>query len=330
MRTVGYLEQVKNFRLFVKHVGDVRTIRALYESHGDGFSLFGGAATCSHAGVTELMKQEPRKVPWFYGPIQEREDYFSAGYMPFLQKGDDHTARRASIFRRVDAALSHLDELDALLDQDSNVDRCMARYLFKHLGHSELSDAEFEDLAYYRKWAAPMVLLPAWFRRSAMMLQHGKLIPIRDRFRAKLTQAGVEFPDSTFDMLWFNTATLGFYPTKAIETLQAQPRLVEEIRSESSAPPLTRKKSQALIHEMLRIHSKIASVNYEVDGEVKIAVIATATVDPVRYERPLEVDLSRDHSDAVSFAGPSPTRSCPGASLAPAMMACAVARHLRR
>ncbi len=249
--------------------------------------------------------------------------------MPFLQKGADHTARRESIFRRVEAALAHLDELDGLLDKDANVDRCMARYLFKHLGHVDLSDAEFEDLSFYRKWAAPLVLVPVWRRRSVLRGKHAQLVSIRDRFREKLIGGGVEFPDSTFDVLWFNTATLGFYPTKAVETLRADPRLAEEVRPEARLAPLDRKKCQALIHEMLRLHSKIASVNYEVDGEAKIAVIATATVDPKRYARPLEVDLGRDHSDAVSFAGPSPSRSCPGAALAPAMMACAVARHLR-
>jgi hypothetical protein len=51
--------------------------------------------------------------------------------------------------------------------------------------------------------------------------------------------------------------------------------------------------------------------------------------DPKRYHRPLEVDLNRDNSDTLAFAGTAPTRKCPADLFAPDLMATVVAQRVR-
>lgn len=329
MHTVGRWEQFRNLRLFLGHVRNVGTLRGIHQKKGEGFSLFGGTAVCSHANVRDLMAREPEKVDWFYGPMEDRGDYFAPTYLPFLQKGANHTERRDHISGRVRTAEQNLAELDGLLDADADPERALNRFLFRRLAGIELTDDEHARIVDYRKWAAPLSLLPKWVRLTAFGRHHRRVLASRAVFLDRFAAVGLPFAENYFDVLWFNTATLGFYPGKALEALAADPALHVLVAPEATMPVGQRPKTRALIHEMLRIHSRIASVNYRVDNEVKIAVIATATVDPVRYPRPLEIDLGRDHSDAVSFAGPSPTRSCPGQNLAPEMMAAVVASALR-
>lgn len=330
MRPIGALEQLKNFRVFIGHVGDVNTLRKMREQMGDGFSLFGGTAVCGHSEVKELMAREPDKVDWFYGPMQDRNDYFASTYMPFLQKGPEHTERRRHILGRVAEASQKLADFEALLAADPQPARALNRFLFRHLAGIELTDAEHERIMDYRKWAAPLSLLPKWMRSTVLLAAHRRVTATRQHFLERFAAVGLPFAENYFDILWFNSATLAFYPEKAIEALRAQPELLAAVKPESALLAGERPKTRALIHEMLRIHSRIASVNYRVGEEVKIAVIATATVDPARYPRPLEVDLGRDHSDAVSFAGPSPVRSCPGQFLAPDLMACVITHHVNQ
>jgi cytochrome P450 len=156
-----------------------------------------------------------------------------------------------------------------------------------------------------------------------------RMVAIRKRLLDRFTAAGNPYPDSCMEAIWFNSGTLGFYPEKALAHLAADPALRAAIEPEIEAAPTERPKMQALMMEMMRLHSRIASVNYLVDGKPTFALIATAVLDPVRFPDPEKVDLTRDHSDSVSFALPSPHRSCPGAALAPEVMA-AVLSHLLR
>lgn len=132
------------------------------------------------------------------------------------------------------------------------------------------------------------------------------------------------------EAIWFNSGTLAFYPEKAEAVLKTDPALRAEIEAEIGAPPDARPKMRALIMEMLRLHSRIASVNYLVDGKPTFALIATAVMDADRFPDPEKVVLTRDPSDSVSFAIPSPHRSCPGKDLAPEVMAAVLAYLLRQ
>jgi hypothetical protein len=205
----------------------------------------------------------------------------------------------------------------------------LARFLFRHLAKVELDDTEVDWFLEFRRRAQPMVLLPKLLRTTLLKGVHDQLQQRRLYFLKRIEDAGEQIADSLFDAIWFNAGTVGFYPKKAIELLQKQPELQAPIRDEVPLPPGKRPLTRALIHETLRIFGRIASTNHVEQGRVRIALLATAVVDPSRYHNPLEVDLSRDHSDTVIFAGPAPTRKCPAELFAPDVMATIVAQRVR-
>jgi hypothetical protein len=322
-------ERMRDLRLFVKHVGDVGTLRRLATERGDAFPIFGGSAVTRFADVTALMKRDPEKVAWFYGPVARLTDYFTSGYVPFLPKGADHTARRHAIMARNAAAHGRLDELESLLEGSPDADTALVRFFFRTMVDLDVSDAEIARVLDYRKWAAPLSLLPPWIRGSAFAMPHARMRAHRAHFLARLEAAKVTYADSWWDILWFQSATVSFYPARAVEALRAHPELAVVVRAELASPPTQRPKTRALVMEVMRLHCRIASTNYREGSDVRIALIPVACMDPARYERPDEIDLGRDHSDALAFAVSSP-RGCPAHDLAPDMMAAVVAHAIRR
>lgn len=326
--TQGPLEQIVNTALFISHTANLPSLRGLSAIFGDRLRVFGGETFTSFLDVHDLMAREPEKIDWFSGPIDNRADYLTKSYMPFLVAGPNHKLRREHIVGRVAQAHKRLDDLEALLDQETSPDRALARFLFRHFCRVELNGQEVDWLLEYRRLGQPLVLLPKVVRSTILRALHEKLQEHRLHFLKRIEEAGEPIADSWFDAIWFNSATLSFYPQKALETLKARPDLQLVIRDEVSLPAGQRPKTRALIHEMLRIYGRIASTNYVEQGKVKIALLATAVVDPARYKNPLEVDLSRDHSDTLAFSGPAVTRKCPGELFAPDAMATIVAHSV--
>jgi hypothetical protein len=322
------LDTLKNLRLFVKHVSDVGTLRRLTAEKGDGYAIFGGKAVTTFADVTALMKRNPDKVAWFYAPVDRLSDYFTEGYMPFQAHGPDHLARRSAIVARNAMAHGRLGELESLLAASPDADTALLRFFFRTMVDLEISDEEVQRVLDYRKWAAPLSLLSPWIRRSAFAMPHRRMAAHRAHFLARLTAAKVLHADSWWDVLWFQSATLSFYPERALEALRAQPALQAAITAELANAPSARPSTRALVLEVMRLHCRIASANYREGGEVKIAMLPVACMDPARYAKPEEIDLTRDQSDALAFAVSSP-RGCPAHALAPDMMAAVVAHRVR-
>jgi hypothetical protein len=318
-----------NTLLFVGHTANVPALRTLARLFGEHTRVFGGEAFTTFVSAREIISRELEKIDWFSGPIDDRADYLTKSYMPFLLAGPNHTLRREHIVARVAAARARLGELEALLKEESDSDRALARFLFRHLCKVELNAKEVDWLLRYRRFGQPMILLPKLLRNTLLRPLHDELQARRLHFLQRIEDAGEPLADSWFDIIWFQTATLSFYPRKALETLRKQPELQMQIRDELSLPSEQRVKTRALVHEMLRIHGRIASTNYVEAGRVRIALLASAVVDPARYRNPNKVDLSRDHSDTLAFSGPAPTRKCPGELFAPDAMAAIVAHEVR-
>lgn len=327
--TQNPVQQFVNLVLFVAHNANPATLRVLSAFSGDRFRVFGGEAATKFFAARELMAEENEKIDWFSGPVQDRADYLTKSYVPFLMTGPNHALRRKHIVGRVAEAHARLDDLEALLRQEHDHERALARFLFRHFGRIELSDIELEEHFYFRRWAAPMMLLPKKVRTTVLRRQHERLRAYRLRMLQRMEDAGETIADSLFDVIWFNAGTMGFYPVKAIEALRRQPELQPVVRAEVDLAPDQRTKTRALIHEILRINSRIPSTNYVRHGKVEIALIATAAIDPVRYERPREILLDRDHEDVVAFSGSAKNRGCPAERLAPDIMACVVAQKIR-
>jgi hypothetical protein len=291
--------------------------------------LFGGTVHGTFASARALMAEEQEKIDWFSGPVQDRTDYLTKSYVPFLLEGPNHALRRRQIIGRVAQTHARLSDLEALLASEKDHERALARFLYRHFARVELSDEDVTAHLDFRENARALTLLPRWVRRTFMRRTHERVRAFRSRMLRRIEDAGEPIGDSWFDVIWFNSGTLGYYPEEAVRTLKARPDLRPIIEAEVGLPAGERPKTRALVHETLRIHTKIASTNYLKDGKVSVALIATATVDPARYERPYEVDLDRDHSDAVAFSGSAPNRGCPGERFAPDAMACVVAHMVR-
>jgi hypothetical protein len=323
------LERFSNLKIFIKHVQNVQTLRKMLSQKGDHFSLFGGTACGTHAEVRALMEREPEKVDIFCGPLADRADYLTKNYVPFLQMDANHAARREHILMQSTEAQRHLGDLETLL-KETNPTSAILKFMFRHLVGLELSEVEVEMILFFRKWGAPLTLLPKWMRTGLLGSKHRELTRIRSHFLDRFAATGIPFSESYFDVLWFNSATLPHYAESAVKYLKQHPDVKDLIESEADLEPRYRVRTRALVMEMVRLECKIASVNYRDDDAIKIALIVTAVVDPQRYENPLEVKLDRDYSDSVSFAGPSPHRSCPGMDLSLDIMSCVVANSLRQ
>jgi hypothetical protein len=316
--------------ILLAHVRNPATLREMWKARGEGFPLFGGEAVCSFANVKGLMEREPEKLPGIYCPMEDEETFFSQGYMPFLQKNPNHAARRAYVIERVEGARARLPEMEALLRGEPSEEHAIAHFLLLTLGGIEPTAQEVDDMVFFRKHGPILAFFPRWLRDTVLRSKYQRAIAIRKQLLDRFTAAGNSFPDTCMEAIWFNAGTLGFYPEKALDAVKQDAALAAEITPEIGAEPQSRPKMRALIMEMLRLHSRIASVNYLVDGKPTIALIATAVMDPARFENPEKVDLTRDHSDSVSFALPSPQRSCPGKDLAPEIMAAVLAHMLRK
>jgi hypothetical protein len=326
----GSLEQFANAVLFVTHTQNLPTLRGLHDLLGSRMRVFGGETLATFDEARGLMAREPEKIDWFSGPLQDRADYLTKSYMPFLLAGPNHRLRREHIVGKVAQAWSKLSDLEALLDEEEeDADRALVRFMFKQFCAVELDPNEVSWFLDFKRRAQPLVLLPKLLRNTLLRSTHEELTERRLYFLKRIEAAGEPIADSWFDVLWFNAATLWFYPEKALEHLKAEPRLQPPVRDEVLLPPGQRHKTRALIQEMLRIHGRIASTNYVEQGHVRVALLATAVVDPVRYNDPLKVDLSRDHSDTIAFSGPAPTRKCPAEKFAPDAMAAVVAQRVR-
>ncbi len=316
--------------VLLAHVRDPATLRKMWKARGEGFPIFGGEAVCSFANVKTLMAEEPEKLPGIYAPMEDEETFFSEGYLPFLQKTPNHAARRRYIIERVEATREHLTELESLLGSAESPEHAISHFLLAHLGGIDPTPAEVDDMVFFRKNGPILAFFPRWMRDTVFRAKYQRAVAVRKRLLDRFTAAGNSYPDSCMEAIWFNAGTLAFYPEKAEAACRQDRALMAEIAPEIGAAPAARPKMRALLMEMMRLHSRIASVNYLVDGKPKIALIATAVMDPARFADPDKVDLTRDHSDSVSFALPSPHRSCPGKDLAPEVMAAVLAHLLRR
>lgn len=316
--------------ILLAHVRNPSTLRKMWKAKGEGFPVFGGEAVCSFANVKSTMATEPEKLPGIYAPMDDTETFFSQGYMPFLQKNPNHASRRAYVIERVEAARLRLDTMEELLKTAVDPEHAIAHFLLLTLGGIEPTAQEVEDMVFFRKNGPILAFFPKWMRNTVFKKNYERAISARKNLLDRFTAGGNPYPDTCMEAIWFNAGTLGFYPEKAVAALEADAALMAEIKPEIGAAPSARPKSRALIMEMLRLHSRIASVNYLINDKPKIALIATAVMDPERFPNPEKVDLTRDHSDSVSFALPSPNRSCPGKDLAPEVMAAVVAHLLRK
>jgi hypothetical protein len=329
MWKLGLAGRWRGIVIFIKHVKNPETLRAMWKRKGDHFALFGGTAYCRHAEVRALMAREPEKVAGFCGPFDDTAAFFSAGYLPYLQKNANHAERRAHVIASSERARGRLDELDALLREGVETEAALATFLFRAFASINLTQAELRDLMFLRKWAPLLAILPRGFRNLLLKGKIREVQRIRAHFLDRLAAAGVPFADTYLEVLWFNSGTLGHYPALALDALRKDPALRAAVDAECALPPLQRRRTRALVMEVIRLKPKISSVNYLEQGEVKLAVIPCAGIDPERYDRPREIDLERNHDDAVWFAAPSPNRSCAGLALAPEMMACVVAHGAR-
>jgi cytochrome P450 len=144
----------------------------------------------------------------------------------------------------------------------------------------------------------------------------------------RIAATGHAIPDNVFDMIWFNSISLAFYPEKAFEAMAADQELRAAVVAELDLPSKDRLKSRALIMEMTRLHPRIASINYADEKGIQVAMIPTGNVDPERYSNPRAIDLERDHSDSLTFARPS-HRACLAYDFAPDVMAAILAQMVR-
>lgn len=326
----GPLESVFNTAVFAAHTQGIPTLRTLHRLLGRRMRVFGGETFTSFKEVSELMARESEKIDWFSGPLADRADYLTKGYVPFLLEGPNHELRRKHILGKVARAHANLAELDPLLDAGPDAEHAIARFLFQQFCSLELDDDELRWFLEFKRRAEPLVLMPKLLRMTVLRELHESLQTTRRYFMERIESTGEPIADSWFDVIWFNAGTLSFYPEKALETIRAEPAMRPLIQDEAFLSPEQRPKTRALIHEMLRIHGKIASTNYVEQGKVRIALMTTAVVDPERYQDPLRVDLDRDHSDTLAFAGPSPSRKCPADRFAPDLMAAVVAHAIRQ
>lgn len=316
--------------LLLAHVRNPSTLRKMWKAKGEGFPMFGGEAVCSFANVKAEMAKEPEKLAGIFAPMDGVETFFSQGYMPFMQKGPNHSSRRAFVIERVEQARQRLDLMEQLLKSSPSEEHAIADFLLQTLGGIQPNAQEVDDLVFFRKNGPILAFFPAWMRNTVFKKNYLRAISARKNLLDRMTAAGNVYPDTCMEAMWFNAGTLGFYPEKAVEACKADAALLAQIKPEIGAQPEARPKMKALIMEMLRIHSRIASVNYLDEGKVKIALIATAVADPQKFPNPEKVDLNHDHSDSISFAMPSPNRSCPGRELAPEVMAAVTAHLLRK
>lgn len=327
---LGGFGYFKAMTIFAKHIGNPDTLRKMWRSRGDQFPLYGGQAHCSFSSVKALMASEPEKLHGVFAPSVDAETYFSQGSMIFLQKGPNHSLRRAHVIERVEFSRTRLSRMNALLRDARNTHAAVAHFLLENLAGIEPTPQEVEDLMYFRDNGPKVVLLPPWLRRLVLSKKDRRCAQIRSHFLDRFAAARLAFADSIFDAIWFNAGTLHFYPEKVLLELEKDPGLLAVVRQEIDNDPQDRPQTRALVMEVLRIHSRIASVNVLHEGELKFGLIATGVMDPERFAQPEKIDLSRDHSDSLSFALPAPQRSCPGRDLAPEMMACVVAHLLHR
>lgn len=315
--------------IFLAHVRSPSTLRKMWKERGEGFALFGGRAVCSFANVKSLMEQEPEKLKGVFCPMEDEETFFSQGYLAFLQKDANHAARRAHVIERVEAARHRLALLEESLRTAPSPEHAISHFLLVTIGGIEPTSQEVDDMVFFRKHGPLLSFFPRWMRDTVMKKQYVRAQAVRKHLLDRFTAAGNVYPDTCMDAIWFNSGTLGFYPEKALDAVSKDPALMAAIRPEIDAAPEARPTMRALLMEVMRLHSRIASANYMVDGQPTFALIATAVMDPARFPDPEKIDLTRDHSDSVTFALPSPNRSCPGKDLAPEVMA-AVLAHLVR
>jgi len=315
--------------IFLAHVRSPATLRKMWKARGEGFALFGGRAVCSFANVKGLMEQEPPKLHGVFAPLEDEETFFSEGYLAFLQKDANHAARRAYIIERVEAARQRLDLIEESLRSAPSPEHAISHFLLVTIGGIEPTSQEVHDMVFFRKHGPILAFFPRWMRNTVMKKQYQQAKEIRARLLQRFHEAGNIYPDTCMEAIWFNAGTLGFYPEKALEACLQDPALLQAVRPELDAAPHARPMMRALLMEVMRLHSRIASVNYSVDGQPTFALIATAVMDPARFPNPEKIDLTRDHSDSVTFALPSPNRSCPGKDLAPEVMAAVLAHLLR-
>ncbi len=335
----GYVERTVNLMLFASHVESPiahTPLRVLAAPFRFPFYLpvFGGLAFTEFNDVRELMLLDLEKLDWFSGPIDDRADYLTKGYVPFLLAGSNLQRRREVITRGVIKAYQNLKDLETLLDAEKGLtkehaDRAIVRFMFKSFFGVDLETEEVDRLLEYREQAAPMVFLPKLLRTTVLRGVHKKLQESRLYFLKRIEATGMPFADSWFDTVWWFNRALGFYSEQALYELRRNPALQPPIRSEINQDPFSRPSTRALVHEMLRIRNQDPSTNYVQWRAVRVALIASAAVDPARYVEPYKVDLTRNHDDTVVFAGPSPTRHCPAQKFAPDLMATIVAHRVR-
>src|SRR5207249_5687686 len=164
--TPNPLQQLVNLLLWLGERHSPATLRRLQALLGDRFPLFGGRAYCQFYDVTSLLGEAYEKLDWLYGPLDDRADYLTRSYLPFLQPGPNHRARREAIAARAAEALRRVDQLEPLLQAEPNAERALARFLFRHLGRFEATDADVAALFEYRRWGSLLTLLPKWLRTT--------------------------------------------------------------------------------------------------------------------------------------------------------------------
>jgi hypothetical protein len=275
------------------------------------------------------MAKEPEKLHGIFAPTRDAETYFSQGSMIFLQKSPNHTERREEILKRIEIARQKLPMLEEILATSESTHHAVARFLLEALCGIKASPSDVEDLVFFREKAPQLSVVPAWVRTRFMGANDRACVAIRSRLMDRLTADGLPFADSFFDAIWFNANTVHVYPDLALVEARKEPDLMKAIQSELTQSPLNRPKTRALLMEVMRLKSRIASVNFFDQGKLKFGLIVTGVMDPARYPNPEKIDLNRDHSDSLTFALPSQNRSCPGHDLAPEMMACILAHQVR-
>jgi hypothetical protein len=322
-------ENLISFVIYEQQNADPRTLVRLAALLGERFRLYGGQAYTGFYAVERLMLSNLEKADWFFAASPFRADYLTPSYPPFLPSGPNHLARRSAIIRRSARARDHLDELQRSLAGGAPRQHALLRFLFQHFGKIEASDAEIVAVLDYSTWARRLIPLPRWFRTRVFAEQHRRLTETRRRLLDRIHATGEPFADSMFDLIWVKAAPLEAITRAALAAVKQRPDLREALESELALPLSKRSRSLAFVHELVRLNPWPSTIAY-VDGDaIKIAVLASATLDPARYVQPGEIDLDRDHSDALGFAQPSVARSCPAHALAPELIACIVAHELR-
>src|SRR5437588_7110512 len=132
--TQSVIARSMNLLLYWQQTHNPRTLHWLRSLLGDRFPLYGGKSYCAFYEVQALLAAEYEPLDWFCGPIDDRADYLTKSYAPFLMSGPNRRLRQAHVAARVQSALTQLDDLDALLADGGGPERALARFAFRHLG----------------------------------------------------------------------------------------------------------------------------------------------------------------------------------------------------